>query len=95
MRRSQINGLLRRISWQTVFVATGVILIALTLGAIIWFVPQWQIPTEVTAAKDRAALENEARRTIAQIILGILVLVGVSTNTAVLFRQGCGQLHCA
>ena len=58
-------------------VLVGVITLAVGFGLTLWMVPQWQTPTELTAPQARANFENEARRTIAQILLGGLVLAGL------------------
>ena len=44
---------------------------------ILWQVPQWQVPTSGITAKDRFQLETEARKTLATIVGGAFLLVGL------------------
>lgn len=44
---------------------------------VLWKMPQWQVPSGITDVKERAELEDQFRRTIAQIVFGAAVLAGV------------------
>ena len=57
-------------------VTIGLAASIIILGILLHLVPKWQIPSEVVDHTDRAELENEYRRTLAQVMLGILVLGG-------------------
>ena len=44
-------------------------------GLILWKVPEWQTPLEISDDAEKSAqIENEFRKTLAQIILGVLLL---------------------
>lgn len=49
----------------------------LVLLFILWKVPQWQVADPSLSAKDRIELENKARATLAQIVGGMFILVGL------------------
>ena len=63
----------RRTLWLAALAIPALVL----AGALLWKVPEWQTPNEVTDPKDRSELQNQFRRTGAEIILGGLALVGV------------------
>jgi len=54
-------------------VALGIIILVL----IIWFIPQWQVPVSGLSFKDRLHQINENRKTVAQIVGGVFLLVGL------------------
>ena len=54
-------------------VALGLVSFAIVAG-LLWKVPEWQVPAGVTVPIERAQLENEFRRTAAQITLGLGLL---------------------
>ena len=47
------------------------------IAIVLWQVPEWQVPEGVTDPKGRAELANEFRKTIAQIVGGLVIIVGV------------------
>jgi len=51
--------------------------VILALPWLVWWVPRRQIPFSVLDPKDRVGLENELRRTLAQILGGVVILVGL------------------
>jgi hypothetical protein len=51
----------------------GIIILIL----IIWYIPQWQVPTSGLSLKDRLHQINENRKTVAQIVGGVFILVGL------------------
>ena len=59
----------------------GGVLLLLVFAAIVcivlWKVPVLQIPPEIADPMARAELENEFRKTLAQVVLGVVVLVGL------------------
>ncbi|MBV8857112.1 MAG: pentapeptide repeat-containing protein [Acidobacteria bacterium] len=58
---------------------------------ILWKVPKWQVSAlQEVQPKDAFALENEARRTLAQILAGVLVLTGIygTWRTSQVSEQG-------
>jgi len=67
-----VRAFLRRHS-LLLSVIIGLVLLLLAL----WKVPQWQVADLSLSAKDRMQLEDEARRTLAQILGGMVVLVGL------------------
>jgi hypothetical protein len=54
--------------------AVAALAVAIILIFLLWKVPEWQTPSGITDLNQRALLQNELRRTIAQIALGLLVL---------------------
>lgn len=44
---------------------------------LIWYIPQWQVPVSGLSLKDRLQQINENRKTVAQIVGGVFVLVGL------------------
>ena len=76
--RSQSNI---RLPWPLV----GVVVVV-GMGLVLWQVPVWQVPSKVIDsggdsvpidAERRAELENEFLKTLAQIMAGVVILVGV------------------
>ena len=64
---------LRARSGQIVLLA--IFVIAIAAGFILWKVPEWQTPSDISGtAGISAQIENEFRKTLAQIILGVLLL---------------------
>ncbi len=53
--------------------ALGLIILVL----IIWFLPHWQVPVSGLSIKDRLHQINENRKTVAQIVGGVFILVGL------------------
>jgi hypothetical protein len=54
------------------------ILVAISLFALIlWKIPKWQVPSACLSPKECFELENEARKTLAQILGGGLLLLGI------------------
>ena len=76
MKRVAMRNFLRR---KAANILGGLLLVALVLAAFVtlWYLPPGQVPADVTDPRERAGLENEFRRTLAQIIAGVVVLVGV------------------
>jgi hypothetical protein len=64
---------------------------ALAIGLVLWIVPKWQA-RGVTNVKDRLTLENAARQTLAQIIGGALILVGLYFTAETLQTTQEGQI---
>lgn len=62
-------------SWQLVLALLALVAMAVA-GLALWELPQWQVPPEVTDPRVRAELENQFRTTLAQIALGLVVLIG-------------------
>ena len=64
----------KRFPRELVITAT-VIATVMVVGVLLWWVPTWLTPAELTVGQERVLLlENELRRTGAQIALGLLVL---------------------
>jgi uncharacterized membrane protein len=61
---------------STLVVLTLLFLVA-PLVLALWKVPQWQVPAGVTIPIERAKLENQFRTTLAQIVLGVVLLTGL------------------
>jgi hypothetical protein len=55
----------------------GLVVLFAIFGVILWKVPQLQTPPGLADPQAQANFENEARRIIAQILLGALVLAGL------------------
>ena len=55
----------------------GILIIVLIIVPIIWFIPQWQVPVSGLSLKDRLHQINENRKTVAQIVGGVFILVGL------------------
>ena len=55
----------------------GILIIVLIIVPIIWFIPQWQVPVSGLSLKDRLHQINENRKTVAQIVGGVFLLVGL------------------
>jgi len=51
--------------------------LAVAIGLALWLIPGSQVPSGVTDVKERIELEDQFRRTLAQIIAGIVILAGV------------------
>ncbi len=64
----------RRLAWPLVGIA--VVIVAAGLAGVLWKVPEWQVPAGVTPIEG-AELENQFRKTLAQIVAGVVILVGV------------------
>ncbi len=47
------------------------------LVLLIWYIPQWQVPASGLSLKDRLQQINENRKTVAQIVGGVFILVGL------------------
>jgi hypothetical protein len=65
-------------------------------GCLWWWVPKWQMRS-VTAAdpKARADIEDNFRKTIGQLLVGAMVLVGAGAGAAVAYRQLLSQQQAA
>jgi len=59
---------------RPILMAVGVVVVGIFLVLLLWKIPEWQTPSGITDLAERAHLQNELRRTIAQIALGLLVL---------------------
>lgn len=55
----------------------SVVIVGIILVLIIWFIPPWQVPEKGLALKDRLHQINENRKTVAQIVGGVFILVGL------------------
>jgi len=55
----------------------SILIAVLVLIFLLWKVPQWQIADYELSLKDRLHQENENRKTVAQIVGGVFVLVGL------------------
>jgi len=55
----------------------SVALVCLILILILWMVPQWQVPKSGLSIKDQLHQINENRKTVAQIVGGVFILVGL------------------
>ncbi len=67
-------------------VGVTLVLVVVGMGLALWKIPAWQVPAEVidssgeSVAIDavrKAELENQFRKTLAQIVAGVVILVGV------------------
>jgi hypothetical protein len=70
------------------------LIMALGLGflfLLLWKVPQWQA-SGVQDLKDRLTLENAVRQTLAQIVGGIVIIVGLYLTAATLWTTQEGQI---
>ena len=64
--------------WRAIGLAALVLAGVVALSALVWRLPSWQVEqTEVTGTLQRAKLENEYRRTLAQIVGGLVILGGL------------------
>ncbi|MCH9036663.1 MAG: pentapeptide repeat-containing protein [Chloroflexi bacterium] len=57
--------------------ALGILAVAIAIGLALWLIPGSQVPSGVTDAMEKAKLEDQFRRTLAQIIAGVVILAGV------------------
>ncbi len=57
-------------------VGIAFVIAAAVIVGVLWKVPEWQVPAGVTAIEG-AELENQFRKTLAQIVAGVVILVGV------------------
>ena len=64
----------RRLPWP--LVGISVVFVAAVIFGVLWKIPEWQVPAGVTAIEG-AELENQFRKTLAQIVAGVVILVGV------------------
>jgi hypothetical protein len=62
-----------RIAWMS---AAGLLVLAVVCLAL-WKIPQWQVADPTLTVKDRLELQDKARGTLAQIIGGMVILVGL------------------
>src|SRR6266542_3345247 len=63
-------------SWPSLLAVTGIAVILL-----LWIVPKWQVARSTALTDDnRFDRENEARKTLAQILAGIFVLTGLYSS---------------
>src|SRR5262249_45755650 len=68
---------LRLFAEHFLFVVTpSISLVLLVFWLLLWKLPQWQVAT-VPEVKDRVDLESKARQTMAQIVGGAVLLVGL------------------
>jgi hypothetical protein len=59
------------------YLVFGAVLGIVMLILIIWFLPYWQVPAAGLSLKDRLHQINENRKTVAQIVGGVFILVGL------------------
>lgn len=52
-------------------------MIVVAAALLVWWIPKWQTSTIHIQGKDRLALENELRKTTAQIVGGVAILAGL------------------
>jgi len=55
----------------------SVVLACVVLVLLLWIVPNWQVPKSGLSLKDRLHQINENRKTVAQIVGGVFILVGL------------------
>jgi hypothetical protein len=80
-RAATRNGVQRGLAFLTrhpvgLKTIVGLLVLAVALLAL-WKIPQWQVADPTLSAKDRLELQDKARGTLAQIIGGMVVLVGL------------------
>jgi uncharacterized protein YjbI with pentapeptide repeats len=73
--RQAVADFCRQIPRRYPFFSTvlGILLLVL----IIWFIPEWQVPESGLNLKERLHQINENRKTVAQIVGGVFILVGL------------------